>query len=148
MSGSHFAAYREQMQPGERIDPITGFADTRTLELTANYVLASARKRNHTVSVAIIQLDDADHATERSMSLALRASVRGTDHLFKTAEQTLVVLLPGTSLDGVAKVVMRVARLCDRPFGFGVATTSRDGWHIGQLVVRATSRVKDFPLAF
>jgi len=135
------------MQPGERIDPITGFADGRTLVLTGNYVLTLARKKNQAASLVVIRLDDTDEAAERSMSLALRASVRGTDHLFKAAEQTLVVLLPVASLDGVAKVLLRVARLCDGPFVYGVATTQVDGWSIDRLVARATDRLRHFPLA-
>jgi len=138
------------MQSGERIDPITGFADKRTLELTADLVLAQARKRKHATSVIVLRLDDADDVAVRdaSMSLALRASVRGVDHLFKTADRTLVVLLPMSSFDGVAKVVLRVARLCDRPFGYGAAMAPTDGWKIERLVAAATSRVRAFPLAF
>ena len=122
-----------------RLDPITGFADRGALEMAAPPAIASATRSGLAISVGVIALAGADDALarDRSVSLALRASVRATDQLFRLDEDRIVVLMPMTAGRGVSKLMLRVARLCDRPFAWGVATAPTDGNEIDQLLARA-----------
>jgi GGDEF domain-containing protein len=133
-----------------RSDPIIGFADRGALEMAAPVAIASAIRAGLPVSVGVIALDDADDALarDRSVSLALRASVRATDQLFRLDEDRIVVLMPMTAGRGVSKVMLRVARLCDRPFAWGAATAPTDGTEINELLGRACSQERTEYLSF
>ena len=125
-----------------RLDPITGFGDIGALETAAPVAIASAQRAGHPLSVVLLTLADADDADarDRSLSLALRASVRATDQLFRIDASRIVLLLPMTTRRGVTTVMTRVGRLCDRPFTWGVATSPKDGTEIYALLVLARSR--------
>jgi len=133
-----------------RLDPITGFADRGALAMAAPSAIASATRAGLTISVGVIALADADDglARDRSVSLALRASVRATDQLFRLDENRIVVLMPMTAGHGVSKVMLRVARLCDRPFAWGAATAPEDGTQIDELLRRACSAERAEYLSF
>jgi GGDEF domain-containing protein len=125
-----------------RLDPITGFGDSDALERSAPAAIASAHRAGHPISVAVITLVEAGDALarDRSMSLALRASVRATDHLYRIDESTIVVLLPMTATHAVSTVMQRVARLTDHPFAWGAATSPTDGTEIYALLGASSSR--------
>ena len=71
-------------------------------------------------------------------SLALRASVRASDLLFRIAEDQIVLVLPMTTIRGVPNIIERVVRLYDRPFTLGVATAPDDGIRADELLERAS----------
>ena len=133
-----------------RLDPITGFADHGALAMAAPPAIASATRAGLMISIGVITLADADDAParDRSVSLALRASVRATDQLFRLDENRVVVLMPMTDTRGVSKVMLRVARLCDRPFAWGAATAPTDGTEIHALLGRACSPERAEYLSF
>jgi len=127
--------------PG-RIDLTTGFGDRVAMEMLAGPALRSADCHAPPVSIVVIQLADAQDVgvRDRAISLALRASVRATDQLFRIDEDTVVAVLSVTTDAGAKKVMSRVARLTDRPFAYGVATSPRDGRNLELLVEQARAR--------
>ena len=131
-----------------RIDQTTGFGDRIALEIAANAEIARAVRTRYPLSVAVILLADADDVTPRdqSISLAMRASVRATDQLFRYSEDTLVGLFPMAKGMGAAYVMKRAARLTDRPFAYALAVAPTDGTDIDTLVDQAYRSVIRFSL--
>ena len=86
-----------------RVDLTTGFGDRGAFDLLAPCAIASANRAGHAISVVVLTLADADDwlDRDRSISLALRASVRASDLLFRIAEDEIVLVLPMTSAQGV-----------------------------------------------
>lgn len=110
--------------------------------MAAPVAIASAQRAGYPLSVVLLTLADAEDADarDRSLSLALRASVRATDQLFRIDASRIVLLLPMTTRRGVTTVMTRAGRLCDRPFTWGVATSPKDGTEIYALLVLARGR--------
>jgi hypothetical protein len=132
-----------------RLDLTTGFGDRGAFDVLAPAAVASAVRAGHAVSVVVLTLADTDDWLDRdhSISLALRASVRAKDLLFRIAEDQIVLVLPMTAARGVSIVIERVARICDYRFTWGVATAPGDGVGTDQLVDRASrqERAEDVP---
>jgi GGDEF domain-containing protein len=133
------------MRPlGPAVDPATGFGNMTALKEAAWPAIASADRAGYVVSVAAIELPYTSDEFARSMSLALRASVRDTDQCYRIDESLIVVLLPMAASRAVARVMERTACMTDRDFAYGVATTGSDGSVIDMLVARAAARLTHF----
>jgi hypothetical protein len=126
------------------VDVATGFGGLAALRLAARSVIAQADRAGYAVSVAAVELPAADDECARSMSLALRASIRDTDQCFRLDESLIVVLMPMAASRSVAKIMERTACMTDRDFAYGVATTGTDSMQIGMLVARAAARLNHF----
>jgi hypothetical protein len=125
-------------------DAATGFGGIAALRLAARSVIAQADLAGYAVSVAAVELPATDDDCARSMSLALRASIRDTDRCFRVDDSLIVVLMPMAASRAVAGVMERTACMTDRDFAYGVATTGIDSGQIGMLVARAAARLNHF----
>jgi GGDEF domain-containing protein len=125
------------------IDMATGFGNRAALKLAAAPAIAVASRNGYSLAVAVIGLAEAEDAWDRdqSISLAMRASLRASDQVFRLDADTLVALLPMAAGRAVGAVMERAARLADRPFLWGAAFAGLDGWELGQLVARAAARL-------
>jgi len=129
---------------GARTDPATGFGNRAAMHLASVVAMARAQRAGHSCAVAVVKLADAEDtwARDQSISIAMRASLRATDQIFRVDTDTLVALLPMAAGRGVGAVMDRAARLTDRPFMWGAAFAGLDGKTTGELVERATGRLR------
>jgi GGDEF domain-containing protein len=127
-----------------RTDLTTGLGDRVALEMAAETQLAKAVRAGRELSVMTVHLPAAADICVRDqhLSIALRASVRAADLLFRYDPDTIVALLPMAGSDGAARVMQRVARLTDRPISYAVATAPGDGRDLETLVDAACRRVQ------
>jgi GGDEF domain-containing protein len=128
------------------IDLATGFGNRAALERAAVSAISMTRRRGYSLAVAVIGLADADDVwdaweRDQSISLAMRASLRASDQIFRLDADTLVALLPLAAGRVVGVVMEQAARLADRPFHCGAAFADLDGSTLGELVARAVLRL-------
>jgi GGDEF domain-containing protein len=126
------------------IDLATGFGNRVAMQEAAAVAMATASRGGHAFGVAVIKLAGAEDswARDHSISLAMRASLRATDQIFRIDDDTVVALLPMAAGRAVGAVVERAARLVDRPFSWGPAFAGIDGRSIDELVQRAMGRLR------
>jgi diguanylate cyclase (GGDEF)-like protein len=110
------------VQPGERldiIDPVTGAGTSSQLHISLDYEFTRAVRYKHPLSCVVVRC--VNHAqigagvgapkAQRvlaQMAGALRACIRGVDHLFRSGPDEFTILLPETDARGCGIVVGRV----------------------------------------
>jgi len=134
---------RPEMEP-VGIDLATGFGNRAALDRAAKAGMATAVRDGYAFALVVIALTPAQDASrrDRSISLAMRASLRATDQVFRVDDELLVALLPMAAGRVVGAVMERAARLVDQPFAWGAAFAGLDGMAMAELIDRAAGRLR------
>jgi diguanylate cyclase (GGDEF)-like protein len=145
-------------------DPLTGAGNRRALELGWEAARAQCTRLGQPVCLVAVDLDGLKlindgrgHAAgdEAIVTLvaALRAGLRGTDHVYRIGGDEFVVLLPGAPAAGADELVDRVRPYHPPAFSWGAADSVQDGSTLSEVLACADrrlyaqrSRVRD-PLA-
>ncbi|MFC7342570.1 GGDEF domain-containing protein [Saccharopolyspora griseoalba] len=147
-------------------DGKTGLSNAEHWERTARMELLRARQRGHPVAVLLADLDHFKKVNDEighlagdtvlaAVAMMLQGNVRGDDAVGRFGGEEFVVLLPGTDPQTACKVAERIRQaaaslsvpardirgnhrdLTDLTVSVGVATTSRFGYDLTDLLVAA-----------
>jgi diguanylate cyclase (GGDEF)-like protein len=99
-------------------DPLTGLGNRRAYEERIEAELARNRRYKHSFSLALLELGGLETAVDRMGQAAgdeavteiaqiLKRHTRAIDACFRTAADRVLIVLPGTSLDGARILVER-----------------------------------------
>jgi two-component system cell cycle response regulator len=108
--------------PGERLDiadPLTGAGTTSQLHISLEYEFTRAVRYNHPLSCVVVRCLNYTQVAATlgggsaqrvlvQLAAALRACIRGVDHLFRSAPDEFTILLPETDARGCRIVVDRL----------------------------------------
>jgi hypothetical protein len=124
-----------------QVEQHTGLFDAAALEPAAMAAIADAERAGYALSVAVIELARGPNkdSRDRSIILALQATVRATDQLFRLDDFRVAALLPMAAGRVVVGILERSARLCEGPLTWSMATTGADGRSLAAMLA-ATGR--------
>ncbi|MHB8719276.1 MAG: sensor domain-containing diguanylate cyclase [Candidatus Dormibacteria bacterium] len=138
--------YEEADERG-RTDPLTGLANRSALNASLEQAMARAEEGHRSLSLAMIDVDNfkryndtfghqaGDDALQEVASL-LQQRVRESDTVYRYGGEEIVVLLPGTDLDGAMALMDRIRVAVEARF----ATAASRG------AVTISVGVSEFPL--
>jgi diguanylate cyclase (GGDEF)-like protein len=132
-------------------DPLTGALNRTGLEAAATAAFARTRRRNETLSIAMLDLDgfkqvndDGGHALgDRTLAAAAgawRDGLRGDDALARIGGDEFVVLLPATDRDAAQVVLARLQAQTEAAWSSGIAQW-REGESLDETLRRADRRL-------
>jgi diguanylate cyclase (GGDEF)-like protein len=149
-------------------DELTGLANRRHLEARAERACVAARRDEHPVSIAYLDLDDfkpindrhghrAGDVLLRAIAARLSSMVRDSDTVARVGGDEFVILLPDTRGVDARRRVEEFAKAIERPVGFeghelrvrasfGVATYPDHGDSFETLLAHADSEMYDAKL--
>ena len=119
---------RAAEQPGERldiVDPVTGTGTSAQLHISLDYEFTRAVRYKHPLACVVVRCVNYGQVTVSlgtpkaqrvlaQMATALRACIRGVDHLFRSGPDEFTILLPETDARGCGIVVGRVQTTMSR----------------------------------
>lgn len=123
------------LRSAARIDSLTGCANRRALEEEIGHALASARRSDLELTLAIVDLDGlkaindtqghaAGDVALNELVATLRKVLREADTLYRTGGDEFVVLTPFTDVAGARSLMARAEHMGGPAFSWGVASTS------------------------
>ena len=132
-------------------DPLTGLGNRRAAAGAFDAALASARRHDTPVAVALVDLDGlkrlndeqghaAGDAALVALATALRQSMRADDSAFRFGGDEFVVLAPVSTAADLARLFDRVREVAPA-FSVGIAEAPRDGMTQDALVAVADERM-------
>ena len=122
---------RQEIERAATIDPLTGVASRLAIMERVRIEVAQARRYQHPVAVALIDVDglaelNRDHGTAagdtvlREVALRMRLRVREADELGRIGSDAFLAVLPHTEEGGAATFADAIQhRLALRPIGIG-----------------------------
>ncbi|MHB8330226.1 MAG: GGDEF domain-containing protein [Acidimicrobiales bacterium] len=121
-----------------RSDVLTGCANRRALEEDLGHAVASARRSNLDLAVAVIDLDGlkqindgeghaAGDAALTSLVISMRQALREADTLYRTGGDEFVVVAPFTDAAGGRALMRRAERMGGPDFSWGIASLAETG---------------------
>lgn len=151
-------------------DDLTGLANRRLLEARADEACALARREEHPVSIAYVDLDDfkpindshghqAGDEVLRVIAERMSARVRQSDTIARVGGDEFVILLPATDAPGARSLADDLAAAIELPIvfegralrvgaSFGVATYPDDGDTFDGLLAHADSEMYQVKIGF
>lgn len=110
----------ESTESAPTADPVTGAGTPAQLFMSVDYEFTRAVRYGHAMSCVVVRCENygavlraqgqagAEADVLVPLSAALRACIRGVDHLFRSAASEFSILLPETATDGCQIVVDRL----------------------------------------
>jgi diguanylate cyclase (GGDEF)-like protein len=150
-SGMVVAALVDEVRAVARRDGLTGLWNRRALEEDLDRHLKSARRDHHSVTLAIIDLDDfKDHNTTLGHHGADRllvelahgwsAELRPDDCLARYGGDEFALVCPRSTVDDVEQLVRRLRSVAPSPVGFSAGIA---GWAHGESAEELERRADD-----